>query len=252
MQHLAVFSTSLAAAAADTDVLLVSDGYLTVSASGKAIPPVDLKVLMAYAFGTGFDKGRLIAPSQKRLSYPRLPYFEQVTVPADLPAVNQFGDYPPIIRRGEEFNFQANNTDAGAQRQNVLAFLQDRQDTPPSGPSWVILGTITVTGAAYTWVQGNVSWEDTYPNVPLALVGLRVVGTAMIAARFIPQNGVLRPGCIATATERTDDRSFTWNGKMGKMLEFTPPQFPSMEIMVQAAGAVTCRVYAQVVPMAAL
>lgn len=242
----------MATATVNGDLSLVTDSYLSVSTSGKALLPVDMKLRAAYGFGTGFDKARVIAPSLKRVGYPRLQLFEQVTVPADLPAVCLFDENPLLIRRNEEFNFQVDNTDAGTQRQNVLAFLQDREDTYPAGPSYTIFGTATITTVAYQWVQGTITWEDTYPTVPFAVIGMRAVGTNLMAARLIPQSGTLRPGCIGTATERTDDRSFTWGGKFGKLCEFTPPTFPNVEVLGQAAAATAHRFYLQVVPLAGI
>lgn len=247
MQHCAAFNANMLTAITNGDLSLVSDGYLSTDPSGKALLPVGAKLQQVLAFGTGMDLVRAIAPSLKQVGYPRIPRFDQTVVPADLPPFVNFGPYPPFIRANESFNFQANNTDAATQRQNVLAFLVDKEDPIPAGQSFVLYGTSLITTVAYGWVAGVVTWEDTYPTDLYSIVGIRIVGTNAMAGRLVMPYGGMRPGTIGTATERTDDFLTVWNGRFGSLGDFRPPTFPQVEIYASAAAATTYRVYLQVV-----
>ena len=251
MIHLAAFNTNVAATSVNQDLALVTDGWLAPDPSGKALLPTPCQLIQCYGLGTGIDKLRAIALSLKGIAYPRIPRFDAATAPPDLPAYGPFADYPPRIRAVESFNFQSDKNNGAAQRHTALAWLQDRYEPPPAGPSTVLYGTASITGSAFAWDNGAITWEDNYPSIRMAVIGLRVVGANLIGARLIPPNGGMRPGTIATAAETTDDFLTVWNGSMGKLLEFTPPVFPLLDLFKNAA-AVTQRIYLQVVPISGM
>lgn len=246
--HLCAFAKALTTGQTNTSLTFVNDAAISQDPSGNALLPTDMMLRQVYGFGTGLDKLRIIAPSLKRVGFPRIPRFNQAVVPPNIPQYVKFGDYPPTIRKNESFNFQADNTDAGTQTQNVLAWLQDRHETPPAGMSYVIEGTVTITGVAFSWASGTITWEDIYPTVPFSVIGMRVVGTNLAGARLVALDRQFRPGTIGTATERTDDDLTVWNASYGVLTVITPPTFPQLEVYVTTAGSQAFRVYLQIVP----
>lgn len=246
--HLAAFGSSTALTSVNQNQPLITETYLSQDQSGNALCPIPMKVLDVYGSGVGMDKLRIVVPSLKRISLPRIAHFDVGAIAPANPNYENIEKFPWSIGMSESWNFQSDNSNAGAQNHMVLAFLQDSYTPIPPGPSWTFFGTAAVVSANRTWASGQITWEDSYVNALYAVIGLRVVGVNVFAARLVPSQAGPRPGCIGQTIENTVDRSITWDGRFGQLFTFRPPQFPAIEILGNGATAAQ-RVYVQVVPI---
>lgn len=244
--HLLAFGKNVALVSTNQDLNAIADGWASVDTSNKALLPIPMKMKAAYVFGVGVDKARVIAPSLKRVTFPRIARYDVAAIAPANPNFERMFDYPIPIGAVESFNFQTDNSNAGAQDHVALAFLQDQEIPAPQGPSWTMFGTGAVVAANRTWASGVITFEDAYPSDLFAVIGMRVVGANVVAARLIPNSSGPRPGCIGQTIENTVDRSLVWDGAFGVLTTFRPPVFPFLEILGNGATAAQ-RVYLQVV-----
>lgn len=244
--HLLAFGKNVTLSSTNQDLNAITDGWASIDTSSKALLPIPMKMKLVYGFGVGMDKLRVIAPSLKRVAFPRIPRYDVAAIAPANPNFEKLFEYPIPIGAVESFNFQSDNSNVGNQDHVALAFLQDQEIPAPAGPSWTIFGTSAVVAANRTWASGVITFEDAYPSDLFAVVGLRVVGVNVAAARLIPNVGGPRPGTLGQTIENTVDRSPVWDGSFGTLATFRPPVFPLIEILGNGATAAQ-RVYIQVV-----
>jgi hypothetical protein len=244
--HLLAFGKNVTLSSTAQDLPAIADGWASADTAGKAILPIAMKMKALYASGVGMDKPQIVAPSLKRVTFPRVAHWDLAAIAPANPNFERYFDYPVPIGAVESFNVRTDNTNAGNQDHFALAFLQDMEVPTPPGPSWTLFGTGAVVAANRTWASGVISFEDAYPSDLFAVIGMRVVGTNVVAARLIPNSSGPRPGCIGQTLETTVDRSLTWDGAFGVLTTFRPPVFPFLEVLGNGATT-TQRVYLQVV-----
>lgn len=244
--HLLAFAKNVALTSTNQDLNIVTDGWVSADSGSKALLPIPMKLKLLYASGVGMDKVRVIAPSLKRIAFPRIARWDVAAIAPANPNFERLMDYPIPIGAVESFNVQTDNSNAGAQDHFALCFLEDNHAPPPPGPSWTLFGTSAVVTANRTWGAGVITFEDAYPSDLYAVIGMRVVGTNVVAGRLIPNTGGPRPGTLGQTIENTVDRSPVWDGSFGTLMTFRPPVFPLVEILGNGA-TVTQRVYLQVV-----
>jgi hypothetical protein len=240
------FGANVALTSQAQPLAVIPDGWASQDSAGFANLPIPMKIKALWAGGVGMDKCRLIVPSLKVVSFPRVARFDVVAQPPANPNYENLNDYPFPVGAIESWEFQSDNTNAGAQNHFVVVHLEDVHAPAPPGPSWTLLGTGSAVAALRTWANSPIVWEDAYPSKLYGVIGIRVTGANVVAARLIPQGSGPRPGCFGQAAESTVDRSVTWDGRYGILTTFRPPVFPFIEVLGSGATA-TQRVYLQCV-----
>jgi hypothetical protein len=207
-----------------------------------------MKIKLAWLGGVGMAAARILAPSLKIVGYPRVTRFDLTTQPPVNPNVEPLFDYPIPIQAIEELEFQTDNSNAAAQDHAGVMLLEDVHQPTPPGPSWTIKGTGAVVTSNRVWGSGTITWEDTYRTWLYGVIGIRVVGANVTAARLIPNISGPRPGVIGQSVETQMLPNLVWDGRFGVMTTFRPPVFPLLEVLGNGATA-TQTVYLQIVKL---
>lgn len=235
--HMAAFTASIPNGSVLTDLLLSNDQHFTQSAAGKAIMPYRARLGAMYVQGANQAGALLYAPSLRDIAYPRLNPVTVGTAPGDLPSiVLPDQGYEPVVQAGEEVNFQAANSGAGAEQQTAFGWFRNGFDPAPPGSVHTIQLSSAVTGSANQWDSGVMTPTDTLPSGTFACVGMHAFGANIIAARLIPTTGGPRPGVLALASIGLDPWPWFRYGRFGKFLEFTNTALPNIEFFKTAAG----------------
>ncbi len=248
--HLAAFTLQEAFGAVDADLTLSNDQMLPQDAAGNAILPWDAEIMAAYVLGTSLTRAKIRAPSLRQITYPYIRPFDQaINVPAN-PALCLWDQgYRPKVVKNETLNVEtSNNLGAASERHQAFLWLQPRYDPAPPGIVTTVRFTCAVVGVANTWSSGVMTPTEVLPFGRYAVVGMSAVGAAVLAARLIPTDGGIRPGCLCSPTVAINDMRFWRTGKFGKFLEFEQTSTPQAEFYMQAASA-TQEVYLDVVKL---
>lgn len=199
MFHLVAFRESLDPGAAFTQVAAVSDAILATSGDDHR---------MSEGFNHLFGAGVLIndaSLAQARLTTPstrgRLNvYLEQLVnglVYGNPAEVNLFPESPIQLEPDEALNLEVNSDPAAAVIHEGHVFLGDGDFRLPAGEIWTVRATTAITLSAGAWVNGALTFAEALPVGRYSLVGARVRGTNLTAARFLFRNQPHRPGMIA-------------------------------------------------------
>ena len=240
MQHLAVFAESIDPAGALVNIAAINDDSVFTSGDDIRVP-----VALPYLIGSA----ALISattPVQAQLQSPSLRQVANIDIePCALglvfgdPAELAFHPTNPIPLRGDEsLNFLVNTNPAGAELHYGLVWFSDGSQQSVSGDIFSVRATMSVTGVANAWVNGSLTFSQDLPVGTYDVVGMRVRGAGLVAARLNFIGGAWRPGVPgAIAIDDKISEQFRY-GRMGVYGSFHTNTPPSVEI-VAAAAAIT-------------
>jgi len=227
-------------------ISVVPDDHVTYSGNDLTVPELN-RVIMALAIGQGLTRAQLESPSLRRIFQPDIfplhPY-------ADLPnaqAVNEGGsstytvpaglgfmdihDTPFILEPTEILNAKVQNGSTAYQA-TVFLWLADDIPKPVKGNIFTIKATASITGSAYAWKSGPLSFEQSLPAGRYAVVGMAYKGAGALAGRLIFTGYPWRPGCLGVKTSEANRPIIFRYGNLGIWGEFEHNQPPKLEVMV--------------------
>jgi hypothetical protein len=247
--HLAAFAESIDPAGALVNITAVQDD--SVFTSGD-----DIRVPTALPFLAG--AAALISatlPVQAQIQSPSLRQVANIDIePVDTgllfsdPAGFAMQGGSPIPLAGDEaLNALVNSNPAGAELHYALVWFSDGPLQPVSGPIFSVRATMSVTGIADEWVNGNLTFGTDLPVGNYNVVGMRFRATGAVAARLNFVGGAWRPGVVGV--EAIDDSvgmPFRY-GKMGVWGQFHTNTPPTVDVLA-AAAAITPVVMLDLIP----
>jgi len=145
----------------------------------------------------------------------------------------------PIPLRGDEsLNFLVNTDPGGAELHYGLVWFGDGPQQSVSGDIFSVRSTLSVTAVANAWINGQLTFGQDLPVGNYDVVGMRVRGAGLVAARLNFIGAAWRPG-VAGAEAINDNMGMHFRyGKMGVWGTFHTNTPPSVEL-IAAAGAGT-------------
>ncbi len=246
--HLFAYTDLDVAAATNDDVAALTDNYLTIQ-NGHFISQTDLMLMAAAAFNAGGTNARINTPHFRAVSIPSIQPIEVAIGPTDLPAIDWMAPAKLVIPAIDEIAFEISNGGAGGVRQTglVWAALPGHTLNIPSGDSFTLRATGTITAVANTWTAGSFTFDQTLPQGNYQVIGMDIIGTNLQAGRLVFQGIGPRPGVLA----RTAVGNMSWpfmfrRGSAGIFGTFPNTAQPNIEIL--ASGANTAQtVYLDVI-----
>lgn len=247
MWHTIAAAESIAAASTNADITFPTDGEITIRNDHLMLTEA-FNLIGAVALGTGLTVPRLNAPLLNQIArHTFWPFNRSATIPSPV----KFCDYresPLPLPQNEEILFEAGNDDAGAQVQNLIAFISPptRDRSIPGGKARVVLrATASVAGIAQNWsTEGNLTLAESIKGGWYSIINAHVFDAGSLAFRLVFPNPPLyagrrmRPGGLCM--EAIDNLpSPIQDGKTGVWGKFHSFELPRIQHFANATGAST-------------
>lgn len=241
MHNLVAFFESVTNGATLENLNPVTDALVTVTANGRIQLPMDMRLGAVQVLSPNITRARINTPSFRLIALPEIfPTSASGTQEAN-PPVMWTGWDRLIVPRNDEVGIEISRAGADAQNSFAGLWLSDRFVPAPGGPVTVLRATASVTLTVGTWVQANLTFDQTLPFGRYAVIGMHVECNDCVFARLtFPGNIQYRPGVPAldVATGYVNPQGFRM-GAFGLFGEFNSTAQPGAEFLGMAAGAET-------------
>ncbi|MCJ7768693.1 hypothetical protein MUP79_09925 [Candidatus Bathyarchaeota archaeon] len=220
-------------AAAWVDLNAVPDPHATVAGDDIFVPELN-KLIMAAVLVD------LTAAAQARISSPSLledgfqEYLDQVASGLTFgtpPEMHDRSVNPLELMSGEAMKFQVNDNPGAAIGHYGLVWLADGAVAPAGGRIRTIRATGAATLAAGTWVNTALTFPTSLRAGKYAIVGMRVEGANLVAARLVIPGSGHRPGVPAANAQTDNDYKLFRNGNAGIFGEFVHAAPPTLDCL---------------------
>lgn len=188
--------------------------------------------------------------AEAALSASTVPYYAQVSSPSLRELANQdvdpvvaavvFGGNPPIqdhfmtprqLKANESLNFAIAATGGAAAANYGLVWLANGALSPVTGNIFTVRSTANASLSAGQWVNSSLTFDDTLPAGTYNVVGMRAVGTNLVAARLVMVGGAFRAGVPAVNSVGQRDFRYGRFGQMGSFGIFDVNQPPTVDCL---------------------
>lgn len=239
MHTLAAFFESVTNGSTLTEVNGVPDQSLTADSSNRIQVPGTWQLLAATAIGANLSRCRINAPSLRSHILPEVyPCVAGANVPTTA-GISAWLDRGPRFSATEYFIPEVSRAGADAQPVTVLTWIGPQFVPAPSGRVFPLVGTVTPTLTAGTWVLANPVWDQQLPVGNYHVVGMAAIVNDATACRLVfPGNAQFRPGVLvddAYGDLKIND-PFRM-GAFGLFGTFSFNSMPQIEVLGHTAGA---------------
>lgn len=244
----AFYAAATADPSVDAQVNAVNDQYVQVRA-GRYQFMQDRIVLGALAGVLNGSRVFYDYPSALRITTPVIDPIDADGIGGNLPAMVWYGTRGLVLPRQEDIGIFQSRAGGGAADVAVFLFTTPQFTPAGSGMITTIRGTSNSTGGAGAWALGTITLDRPLPKGRYEVVGMRVTGANVAAARLVFPGGGERPGCIANVAPTAYVAPFTRFGAAGRYGFFDNYLLPQIECIgtgAMAAQAVSLDIIAQV------
>ena len=233
MFHLAAYYASAITTGGLTKIAAVADQALRTDGNDLVVPAgvSNLVGEAALSAATTVVQGQVSSPSLRQLANQDVLPIVAGVVFGSNPAVQAHFNLPRALKANESLNFAVDDTDAAAAAKYGLVWLADGALPQVTGNVFSVRATGAATLAAGSWVNTALTFDSTLPAGTYNVVGMRAVGTNLVAARLSFVGGAFRPG--VPAVNAAGDREFRYAryGAMGSFGIFDVNQPPTMDCL---------------------
>ena len=234
MHSLVAYYESVDPAGAFVNLNAVPDQHVFVSGDDIRVP-----YKLNHVIGSAVAINDLTVAPRARLESPSLRSF----VNYDLqPIVNGlvfgnppegilFPDAPLVLTPDESLNLAVLSNPAAAVVHYGLVWLADGPQPPVKGAAFSVRATAAATLSAGLWVNSAVTFSQTLPAGKYQIVGMRAVGTNLVAARLVFIGAAHRPGVAACNLAADNDHYLARRGGLGVFGEFDSNTPPSVDCL---------------------
>lgn len=234
MQHLVAYYQSVDQGAALAAINGVADPILFVNGTTVRVPS-DLPFLAGASLitpATTITAAQIQTPTLRDTFYPNISPLDNVLAGSSLLPPQLYRPNAPLPLTGlEQMQFYSNTDNAGAVAIYGLVWLQDAPQAPVEGEILTIRATGAATLVAGTWVNTNLTFDQVLPVGDYQVVGLRVEGANLVAARLVFQGYNWRPGVRGRATAIVLDDPMHRHGRAGVLGTFNNNVPPTLDCM---------------------
>jgi len=238
--HLALYSASIASAAANVQLAAVADPVFAPAASGLLVNGLWPNVMRVCGVGNLLNRAQLNSASIRDFT----PFdLNPVNVGTAIESPGRYLDFsgaPIPLKVNEELDVFVTNSAATATQTTVGIWFSDSPPMPVKGRVFSVHWTITATFAAAGFTAFTPIFDSGLPSGTFALVGSRLKSVSGLFHRFIPRGGAPnRPGTTSCQAYDDHPEMFDRYGAMGEWMRFTsttPPQIEAFQLAADAAA----------------
>lgn len=231
MFHLAAFYESIDPAAALVTIAAVREEQFFVNGDDLRVPQnyANLIGAAALANDASVSRAQIQSPTLRILANLDVEPVVAALVFGSPPEQSFWPETPVELTPDEALNFAFLSDPAAAAVHQGFVFLSDGPQSPVSGKVFTVRATAAITLVAGSWVNGNLTFQQTLPAGRYMVVGMRARGTNLVAARLVFPEQVTRPGCLAVNAIADHDPFWTRFGRMGSFGEFPHTNPPTLD-----------------------
>lgn len=235
---LAYYTNDLALSAANVALGRVADPIFSSFNNGYQMP-FDGRLIAMYYGNVGVSDVRLNSPVFRNRFLPHPSPVSATALPADNAPIIMFPGGGLPLEVSEELAVEGSRGAVAAADAYALLWISRGPISPVNPLSFTIRATSTVTVAEGAWASGALTLSETLPNGNYDVVGIRVVGTNILAGRIIIPGQDLRPGVLADQAEGEFQLPIFRNGNFGKFGSI--PSFQNVQMEYFGVGASTAQ-----------
>lgn len=233
------FHTKLASSTtAATALTPVTDSIATVSSPYLYVPALN-NLIGGYLIGQGADQAYIQTPTLLNIANYRVAPIDTGAADPGSPLPIRLRPASPVkLTQNEGMQFFSDNANASNQYDTTgIVFLADGALAPVTGDIRTVKCTVTTSATGFSWINEALTFVDNLPAGSYNLVGMRVEGAHVLAARVVFQGSAsVRPGCIGTGSATKLDAEVFRNGNLGVWGSFTAFNPPSLDIMTDGTS----------------
>ena len=148
------------------------------------------------------------------------------------PEVVMFPRSPIMLKPDEGVSMEQRSDPVAAERQYGILWLSKGPVEPVSGEIVTVRFTAAIALSAGLWVNGAITLAQALPAGNYDVVGMRIEGTNLVAARLVPiKGGNDRPGVAAVNAAADLDMPFSRFGALGVWFSFANTQTPTLDAL---------------------
>lgn len=233
MFHLAAFYQAVDLGGALTPINAVREEQFFTSGVDFRVPAVVPNIIgeLALTPGDSFTRAQIQSPTLRMTANLDVEPLVAALVAGSPPECLYHPEAPVALTPDEALNFAVLSDDATPDAIYGLVLLSDGALAPVTGPIFSLRATASVTLAAGTWVNGNLTFAQSLPAGRYAVVGMRARGTNLVAARLVFPEQQVRPGVVAVNALGDLDPYWTRYGRMGVFGEFPHTNPPTIDCL---------------------
>lgn len=245
--HLTAFNASIVNGASLLALAAISDPAFNIR-NNKIIVPEDRRILAMYAQQDTHQIAALDSASLQLGGRPIISPAVNAVIMPTLAAVDHQGEGGPMMIANEDVGVVVSRGGAGAAISTVLIWHTKRYVPWAGGKSRTVRGASNaITVVAGAWTLGQISLDSSLAVGRYKVVGMRVIGTTLIAARLVIVNCPERPGCLGDILIGNFQLPGFRDGQMGEWGTFDHLNIPQIEVLSNTAGATTYEVHLDLV-----
>ena len=233
MQHLAAFYQSVDPAGALTTINAVADQAIRTSGKDLVVPALIANLVgeAVLSAATGPAYGQVQSPSLRQLANQDVkPIIAAVVFGGNPPMQHHFAS-PRALKGNESLNFAVQATGGAAAVNYGLVWLSDGALQPIRGNIFSVRAAGAAALSAGVWVNTALTFDETLPAGTYQVVGMRVEGTNLVAARLSFVGEGYRPGVPAVNTVGDRDFLDMRMGRSGTFGTFDVNQPPTLDCL---------------------
>jgi len=240
MQHMALYSSSIANGAILLQVTAVPDPIIASSGNGLLINAQLPYLWRAAGVGTNLTRFQLTSATLRDYApFDCAPVNVGTVLESPLRYLD-FSDAPIKFNGVEELDVFAVQSNAGAQRETVAVWFTDRPPTQLQGRVFTMHWTASTTLTAAGLTAITPIFDNGIPSGLFAIVGSRQISASALFHRFIPRGGnPFRPGFPSAQAQdgyAFDGSRYTdYVPNWGEAMRFNNVTIPQIEIFALAA-----------------
>ena len=245
MFHLAGYYESIDPAGAYAPIAAMDDQAISTDGDNIRISS-SLPYIGGASFATAaavLTDAQFRAPSLRTLNNLEIrPLVNAVTF-GDPPQPMMFPRNPRSMTPAEDLQCWVDSTPgAGAEAHYGLVWMTDGPLAQATGEMFTVGASSAATLVAGTWVNSNITFNQTLPSGQYEILGMRAEGTNLLAGRLVFVGGGAsswRPGVPAVNVNTDLDPEYFRFGGMGSYGTFDQDNPPSVELVGHTDSAQT-------------
>lgn len=216
-------------------ITAVPDPHLTTQGADIRVPETLTNIIGEHAMANDASlvRAQLQSPSLRAfVNIDKEPIVAAAIMP-NSPLKIMHANGPIPVKETEGINMAIQSDPAAAVQHWGLIWFADGKRVPVDGQIYTIRFTGAAALAAGAWVNTNVTFLQNLPVGSYQVVGMRVRGANLVAARLVFQGGYWRPGCPGVSTlAQVDIPEFRFGGLgvWGVFDNTTPPTMDCLGI----------------------
>lgn len=236
--HLALYSASIASAAANQQVAQLGDAVIATSVNGYLVNGACPNLMRVAGVGNILSRFQLSSASIRRFTpWDMNPPNTGTVIESPARAIH-LENTPFALSTNEELDAYVTNSAATATQTTVAVWFCDGPIRPVSNNGiFTVHWTASVTLTANAWTAVTMSLDNGIPAGTYAIVGSRCKSAGGLFHRFVPRGGAqpFRPGTFMI--QGFDNYSLDMDrfGGLGQWMQFTNTTPPLVEIFSGSA-----------------